>query len=478
MLSYSTRVFLWAAIIIALSVFSLPHSAHAAAALVVSNATSTSNNASSTIAKPGDVITFGLKASGNVWTAPLISVLNLGTTTMTGANAIWTFSTTSVSSWPNGNVTFTIQFGNTDGTATTTFTSAASTTFQHVVFDKTAPTLSTVTTVSNNASTTLAKAGNVITLYASSSEAIQTPTITIDGQSATVSMLSASTSWMATYTVVANDTNAAAINISFSDMAGNAGTAVTAVTSGSVVYVDTIGPVITVNGNNPDSIAPTTAGYSDPVATAVDAHDGSVSVSTSGSVTSGTTGAYSLSYSATDAAGNTSSATRTVNVGAGSSGPPVGLLSGGSLCGTPIVPGGWTSNSSACGGATGSSSSGSGGSTGSTGSTNSTASSLQAQVQALMAQIAALTGKSSAGSASFSRNLQVGSTGNDVKALQVYLNTHGFVVAASGPGSSGNETTKFGAFTKKALAAWQASVGISPASGFFGPITRAYIAAH
>jgi peptidoglycan hydrolase-like protein with peptidoglycan-binding domain len=78
----------------------------------------------------------------------------------------------------------------------------------------------------------------------------------------------------------------------------------------------------------------------------------------------------------------------------------------------------------------------------------------------------------------FSRNLTVGSTGADVKALQEYLNAHSFEVAASGPGSSGNETTTFGAKTKEALARWQASVGISPAAGYFGPKTRAYIAAH
>ena len=46
--------------------------------------------------------------------------------------------------------------------------------------------------------------------------------------------------------------------------------------------------------------------YTDAGATAADAVDGTVSVTTTGSVTVGTVGDYTLTYSATDAAGNTS----------------------------------------------------------------------------------------------------------------------------------------------------------------------------
>jgi peptidoglycan hydrolase-like protein with peptidoglycan-binding domain len=78
----------------------------------------------------------------------------------------------------------------------------------------------------------------------------------------------------------------------------------------------------------------------------------------------------------------------------------------------------------------------------------------------------------------FNRNLIVGMTGSDVGALQVWLNTHGYVLALSGPGSSGNETTTFGGLTRTALAKFQADVGISPAVGYFGPITRSYLSTH
>lgn len=72
----------------------------------------------------------------------------------------------------------------------------------------------------------------------------------------------------------------------------------------------------------------------------------------------------------------------------------------------------------------------------------------------------------------FSRDLTLGKTGDDVRALQQFLNSRGAPVLTSGPGSPGQETTYFGGATKAALAEWQTSSGISPAVGYFGPISR------
>ena len=74
------------------------------------------------------------------------------------------------------------------------------------------------------------------------------------------------------------------------------------------------------------------------------------------------------------------------------------------------------------------------------------------------------------------RDLEVGIEGQDVKALQVFLNTNGYAVAASGVGSRGSETTYFGTLTRVALGRYQAANNIKPAAGYFGPITRAHIA--
>ena len=72
----------------------------------------------------------------------------------------------------------------------------------------------------------------------------------------------------------------------------------------------------------------------------------------------------------------------------------------------------------------------------------------------------------------FTRNLAYGSAGEDVKLLQMFLNTHGYTIATTGPGSLGNETTYFGQATQSALIKFQTAQGITPAVGFFGLVTR------
>ncbi|MDO8521373.1 MAG: peptidoglycan-binding domain-containing protein, partial [bacterium] len=75
----------------------------------------------------------------------------------------------------------------------------------------------------------------------------------------------------------------------------------------------------------------------------------------------------------------------------------------------------------------------------------------------------------------FMRDLYLGMVGDDVRMLQVWLNTHGYVLASSGAGSPGNETSYFGKLTQTALAKFQLATGISPTAGYFGPKTRGAI---
>ncbi len=83
----------------------------------------------------------------------------------------------------------------------------------------------------------------------------------------------------------------------------------------------------------------------------------------------------------------------------------------------------------------------------------------------------------------FKRNLELGTSGRDVKELQMFLNAHGFIVAHQGPGSPGQETTYFGLFTKEALIAFQdahkaailSPLGLSGGTGYFGASTRAFV---
>lgn len=93
---------------------------------------------------------------------------------------------------------------------------------------------------------------------------------------------------------------------------------------------------------------------------------------------------------------------------------------------------------------------------------------LQAQVNALLAQLASLQGGSSSSSAgcySFTADLTEGSTGADVTALQNFLAGKGFFSASA--------TGYFGPITKAAVAAWQSANGVMPAAGYFGAISRA-----
>ena len=74
----------------------------------------------------------------------------------------------------------------------------------------------------------------------------------------------------------------------------------------------------------------------------------------------------------------------------------------------------------------------------------------------------------------FLTNHQLYDRGADIRSLQEFFNTHGFLIAQSGPGSSGNETSFFGLATFQALKDFQAAHGL-PSTGFFGPLTRAAI---
>ena len=74
-------------------------------------------------------------------------------------------------------------------------------------------------------------------------------------------------------------------------------------------------------------------------------------------------------------------------------------------------------------------------------------------------------------------NFRVGSVNSGVRTLQEFLIAQNKGPAAQALARNGS-TTRFGALTRAALAEFQASVGISPAVGNFGSITRAYIQAN
>lgn len=76
---------------------------------------------------------------------------------------------------------------------------------------------------------------------------------------------------------------------------------------------DVTAPVITISGDNPAQVIVGTT-YTDAGATALDNIDPTVSVEATGTVDVNTIGTYEITYSATDQAGNSATAVRTVNV--------------------------------------------------------------------------------------------------------------------------------------------------------------------
>ncbi len=105
------------------------------------------------------------------------------------------------------------------------------------------------------------------------------------------------------------------ITYTATDTAGNVATATRAVTVVAIDIVtnDTVAPVITLDGNAQITVYQGNA-YTDGGATAIDDVDGNATVTTDGAVDIYTVGAYVITYSATDVAGNLATATRTVNV--------------------------------------------------------------------------------------------------------------------------------------------------------------------
>lgn len=73
-----------------------------------------------------------------------------------------------------------------------------------------------------------------------------------------------------------------------------------------------------------------------------------------------------------------------------------------------------------------------------------------------------------------SRIMKQGMIGSDVFLLQVYLNSHNFIVSNSGVGSSGNETNYFGEKTQNAVMSFQKANGLTP-DGIVGLKTRSFM---
>lgn len=181
----------------------------------------------------------GLTISGEVGTTYNYSISDGVNTPITGTGTLTsaTFNITGLdlSGLNDGtvsvSVTLTDAAGNTSSAGTYSSTK-----------DTSLPTIISQTLTSSNANTSFAKVGDLISLLFTSSESIQTPTVTIAGH--VVSAINTSlNNWLATWTLTAGDTEGViSYTINFLDIAGNSGVAINA---NSSVSFDMTNPVTT-----------------------------------------------------------------------------------------------------------------------------------------------------------------------------------------------------------------------------------------
>ncbi|EGW53319.1 beta strand repeat-containing protein [Candidatus Endoriftia persephonae] len=221
-------------------------------------------------------------AAGSVFTDPGASASDI----VEGDLSASIVTTGSVNTAAVGSYTLTYNVSDSAGNAATAVTRTVN------VTDQTAPTI----TLSGDNPMGVALGGTFTDPGASASDAIDgdiSANVTVSG--------TVDTNTLGSYTLTYN----------VSDSGGNAATPVTR----TVEVKDLTGPVITLNGDNPQTVS-VGATYSDPGATAIDNVDGDLSgsITASGSVNTAVAGIYTLTYSVTDAAGNSSTLDRTVVV--------------------------------------------------------------------------------------------------------------------------------------------------------------------
>ena len=307
-----------------------------------------SDNAETALAKVGDEITVSLTANENIKTGADPTVVIAGNTATLTRNSNTSFSATyTMSSGDNAydglsipiNISnFSDPTGNPGITVTSTIDGSA------VIFDMSTPTLGTVSIASDNVYSSYAAEGDIVTLTISSSEDLQTPTVSLVGSTSDVTVTQGTTasSWTATKTLTAGHTEGAiALSVTFSDLVGNSGVLVSAITTGGNVTYDKTSPTITTatmaSDNSTDDILAvpgntatltfisseniqeptvTISGQSASVTTGADAQNWSASYQMTTNEDDGTI-EFSISY--TDSAGNAGIAhTTLVNDGDGS----------------------------------------------------------------------------------------------------------------------------------------------------------------
>jgi len=415
---------------------------------------------------------------------------------MSGSGAWWNFSTTSASIWSEGKITFQLGWGGTAGEATTTaiFTQAASSTFVFVTLDETAPSSFTTGAASstggtqtenvwNDTNTGLQVAVPVENDSSLAYGAIQLQANIDSGSYENLGSEHAITTGEVDSTVY--------LSVDDSDVTGITGYAQGSTIGIRAVITDAAGNSTNGSASANALVIDTNAPSAPTANVSSGTHSGGVALTLSSS------GSDSIRYTTDGTTPTCSTGTlfsTIVNISQTTTVRAIGCDDEGNASGVSTFE--YSISSSSGGGGGGGSNQTATPPTPVTPTTPAPSVPADGQLLTLVNQLknlislfeslggtvtpetkSILDAFPSVSTGSFTRDLQVGSTGDDVKVLQQWLNANGYQVAASGPGSPGNETTYFGVATQAALAKFQAANGITPSAGYLGPKTRAAIQA-
>lgn len=265
--------------------------------VITSISTSFGTNLNSTEAAASQTITVTTTGveDGEILSIALGSITPLFDATVTNNVASYTISSSTLNALTGD---FTIdanvfdEVGNMAQTLTTSYT-----------VDRTAPTLSSVLISSNNTNNAKAKEGDVITLSLTASEAINTPVVTIAGETATIT--GSGGTYTATYTVTSSTAQGtASLSVTFTDVAGNSGTAVSATTNSSTVVVDRSVPTLSFVVISSNNANPAKAKEGDVITVALTASESiqapNVTIAGQSATVTGTGGTYTATYTVTN----------------------------------------------------------------------------------------------------------------------------------------------------------------------------------
>ena len=222
-------------------------------------------SADSQKAKDGNLIFLNIRASESIaLSTSSVTILgvnassvSLGASNTLGDAIFWDVTSRAViPSDPSGTVTFSIDFVDLAGNVGTQVVTTTNPPASSVEIDRTGPIVNPISMYSNNASTTLAKVGDVVSLLFEVDEIVLDYASTIAGNVMTMANFTnvSTNTFRFDYTMTASDPEGLiSFTLLTTDTIENPSSLYTAVTTGTAVYFDKTAPTVVLDDNDADN---------------------------------------------------------------------------------------------------------------------------------------------------------------------------------------------------------------------------------